>query len=166
MPFERSADARGVSPTEAFALAEIPAGTPVTVRLQASLSSTSSHMGDSFDAVLDEPIVVRGQTVVPQGTTITGKVLEARPSGQLRDPGYLRVVLTAVLLNGKVTSMQTSSIFAKGGPRGKRNPPLMGTSLTSARKGDTAAVSDQEDVRYDTEHRLIFRLTEPLPLRG
>ncbi|HKT69586.1 MAG TPA: hypothetical protein VJP83_09125, partial [Terriglobales bacterium] len=33
----------------------IPAGTPLTVRLQSAVSSASAQSGDTFDAVLDEP---------------------------------------------------------------------------------------------------------------
>ena len=154
VPFERSADTRGISPTVAFTPVEIPVGTPVTVHLQGSLSSASSHAGDSFDAVLDEPIIVKGQSIAPQGAAITGKVLDAKASAQPKDPGYLRLVLTAVSLNGKLASLQTSSIFAKGGPR-KRNQPGL----------DLPLASTQQDVRYDTQQRLTFRLTQPLPLR-
>ena len=166
LPFEGTADTRGISPTAEFTPALIPAGTTITVRLSSSLSSAFSRPGDSFGAILEEPIIVQGQTVAPQGATITGKVLDARPSGQLREPGYLRLVLTAVLLKGKVTQLQTSSIFAKGGPRGKRSPTVLGTSLPSVGKSAPVLPPDQLDVRYETGQRLTFRLVDPLPLRS
>src|SRR5208283_2565060 len=39
----------------------IPAGTPVTVRLQQSLSSASAVPGERFEAVVDEPIVIENR---------------------------------------------------------------------------------------------------------
>src|SRR3954452_8582837 len=41
----------------------VPAGTVVAVRLQNSVSSATASPGDTFEAVLDEPLVVKGQTV-------------------------------------------------------------------------------------------------------
>ncbi len=62
LPFEGTSDKVGNFPTGSLTPTAIPAGTPVTIHLQLSLSSASSRPGDPFDAVLDEPIVVRGQT--------------------------------------------------------------------------------------------------------
>jgi len=146
--------------------AAIPTGTLIAVRLHSSLSSVFSHPGDTFDAILDAPIVIQGQTIAPQGAPIAGKVLDAKPSEELKDAGYLRLVLTAVWLNGKFIPMQTSSVFAKGGPRGGRNVAQRATLIASPAKTDPAVPSRQLDVHYDPEQRLTFRLNEPLSLRG
>ncbi|MGZ4816321.1 MAG: hypothetical protein ACXVZV_12980, partial [Terriglobales bacterium] len=80
----------------------VPAGTVVNVRLQQnSISSASASAGQSFDAVLDEPLVVNGKTVAPRGAAVTGRVVEAKSSGRLHDSGYLRLTLSAITLNGK-----------------------------------------------------------------
>ena len=42
----------------------VPAGTAISIRLQSSVSSATAHAGDTFEAVVDEPVVVGGQTVV------------------------------------------------------------------------------------------------------
>jgi len=84
------------------------------------LSSATSRTGDFFEAVLDEPIVVRGRTVAPRGANITGKILEARAS-EFQEPGYMRLALTTVFLNGQSLSIQTSSIFVKRGSRHEQN---------------------------------------------
>src|SRR3989449_9548065 len=72
LPFDRASDKKGISPTGSLMPAAIPAGTPITIRLQSSVSSAASHAGDSFEAVLDEPIIVQGQTVGPRGTAGLG----------------------------------------------------------------------------------------------
>jgi len=113
MPFDRPADKNGVSPTASLLPASIPAGTPITIRLQSSVSSANSRAGDSFDAVLDEPIIINGQSVVARGATVTGKVVEAKASGHLQDPGYLRLALTAVSVDAKLLPVQTSSVFVR-----------------------------------------------------
>ena len=186
LPFEGTSDKGGIFPTGSLTPTAIPAGTPLTVHLRASLSSATSRSGDSFEALLDEPIVVRGQTVAPRGATAAGKVLEARASGQLQDPGYMRLVLTAIALNGKSLPIKTSSIFVKRGSHEKRNltvisgasiskassgglagngkGTLIGASTGAATVSGTAYATENKDVGVAPERHLTFRLARPLPL--
>lgn len=163
-PFEYVSDESGISPTGSWAPAEIPAGTPVTIRLRSRLSSESSRAGESFEAVLDEPIVIQGQTLVPRGVSVTGKVAAAKPSGQLEDPGYLRLTLATISIKGKFLAVQTSSIFAKGGPHEKHHQTMIGVG-TGALTGGLAG-GGKKDVEFSTERRLTFRLTQSLPVQG
>jgi len=174
LPFERVSDGGGISPTSGFAFDGIPAGTGVKVRLQTALSSAESRVGQPFDAVVDEPVVVAGKTVVPSGATVTGSVLAARASRSVRQPGYLRLTLTSMVVNGKAVALKTSSIFAKGASYGKRqtagNPGADGkavvapSALESASGTQPSFVPVQADVRFSTGHRLTFRVAQPLHL--
>ena len=164
LPFEYTADKTGISPTASLIPAELPTGTPITVRLQAAISSIASHPGDGFDAVLDEPILFQGQTIAPAGAAIRGKVLAAKASGgSSQYPGFMRITLTEISLRGRVLSLQTSSIFVKGSSRVKRK--------LSARHGADAATSNtmavyataNKDAGFHPEQRLTFRLTQPWP---
>jgi len=133
LPFDGTSDRGGIFPTGSLTPTAIPAGTPLAVRLRLPLSSATSRAGDSFEAVLDEPIVVRGKTVAPRGAIVTGKVLDAKPAGELQEPGYMRLALTAVSLNGRSFPIQTSSIFVKRGSHAKRNlHEAVGTSIGGA----------------------------------
>jgi hypothetical protein len=188
LPFDRASDKKGISPTASLMPAAIPAGTPITIRLQSSVSSATSHAGDSFEAVLDEPIIVQGQTVAPRGATVTGKVLDAKASGHLQDPGYLRLTVTEISVNGKSLPAQASSIFVKGGSHEKRNlgmigggagggaligalagggkGALIGSAVGAAGGTGVAYATGKKDVGFATERRLTFRLVQPLPVRG
>jgi len=149
LPFDTTSRSDGISPTQAFASISIPAGTAIAIRLQSSLSSAESHSADQFEAVLDDPIVVQGKTLAPTGAAITGTVLEARSCGP-REPGYLRVTLSSLVLNGKTVEVHTSSLFAKGG----------------ARKLVRSGARPANDVQFSTGRRLTFRLIQPLPIQG
>jgi hypothetical protein len=176
IPFERGADNSGISPTAGFASDGIPAGTLVTVRLQSPLSSADSRSGDSFQAVLDEPVLVAGKTVAPPGEPVTGSVVAAKASRGVRDPGYLRVTLASIVMNGKSISLQTSSIFAKGGSYQRRK--VATAKRSDADDKDAAAEpavdsgdgigplfnSGLGDVKFSTGRRLTFRLAQPLNL--
>ena len=142
LPFDATSDKAGIFPTSSLTPTAIPAGTPVAVRLRTFLSSATSRPGDSFEAVLDEPIYVRGRMVAPRGARVTGRVLDARAAGELQEAGYMRLALIAVSLNGQSLPMQTSSIFVKRGSHGKRNVnEVIGTSSSEASIGEASTGS-------------------------
>jgi hypothetical protein len=176
LPFDRVSDNSGISPTAGFNGDGIPAGTEVTIRLPMALSSKDSRPGDLFQAVLDEPLLVAGKTVAPQGTLVTGSVVAARASASLNDPGYLRLTLAFLVMNGKSVPLRTSSIFARGGSYEKRRAAAINRSVvndkSSAAEADlgsadrTSIRPAQGDVRFSTGRRLTFRLAEPVHLLG
>lgn len=149
LPFDSSSHGDGISPTQAFVSTAIPAGTTIVIKLQSPLSSVTAHLGDQFRAVLEQPIIVQGQTLAPSGIEIMGKVLAVKVS-QPREPGYLRLTLSSIVLNGKPADVHTSSLFSKGGSRERQ-------------RSDSPAAND---IQFSTGRRLTFRLLQPLPLQG
>jgi hypothetical protein len=162
----------------------LPVGTVVAIRLQNSISSATASPGESFDAVLDEPLVVKGETVAPRGAEVKGRVVEAKSSGRLHDSGYLRLTLVSITIHGKALPIETSSLFAKGANHNKRNAALIGGGagagaligglagggkgaliggLVGAGAGTGGAyATGKKDVVFGAERRLSFRLTQPL----
>jgi hypothetical protein len=166
----------------------VPAGTAITVRLQDSLSSRYSVPGQRFDAVLDEPIVVDDQVVVPTGSLLTGHVTSARRSGRLRHPGELGLTLDNVTVGDRQFSLATSNIVVRGGSHKKRNlawigggtgggaligalaaggkGALIGSGIGAAAGTTTAFLSGKKDVGFSAERRLRFRLNHEISLAG
>jgi hypothetical protein len=86
----------------------VPAGTTLTIRLGEELGSKISEAGQKFSATLDQDVVIRGQTVIPAGATVTGKVLSARPAGAIAGEANLQLKLTSVSTDSGRLSLATS----------------------------------------------------------
>jgi len=165
LPFERSPNRTGIPPTSAIRFQGIPAGTPVTIRLQSALSSEASRAHDDFQAVLDEPIIVQGKIVVPRGAPVGGRVVAARSSDGAALPGYLRLTLSTIAVNGKSWKVETNSIFAKGGAR--KHPLLKPTGgLEVGSNQQITEPGATPDVQFLVGDRFTFRLKETAPSQG
>ena len=156
LPFDRQPQA-GIVPSRTFVPSptQIPAGTAITVSLEHSLSSASARSNETFTALLDEPVVIDGQTIIAPGAPITGRILDVRPATSPRAPGYLRIALVEVNTSGKQVPIATSSLFAKGGAR-------EGRDVTSDSSASTASTS--REMVFAPGRRLSFRLTENVDL--
>ena len=114
-----------------------------------------------FSAVLDDPVIVGEKTIVPRGALITGSVMAAKASAESHDPGYLRVTLVSMVVNGKTIPLRTSSVFAKGGSY-VSSPIIIGSGLSSVTAVESSSNHFKGDVRFSTGHRLTFRLAQTI----
>ena len=182
LPFDREAQKDGISPTSSVIPpgAQLPAGTPVTIRLRTPLSSATAKAKDKFEAVLEEPIIVNDRVLAKRGTVVTGKVIEARPRTRSQGPGYLRLALSTILIDGKPVAVRASSNFLKGAGRRRATlpgnegafmgtaasgaGPLLGNAVAMGNSVATPPLAPARDITIDQERTLTFRLIEPLPL--
>jgi hypothetical protein len=169
LPFDRQPRATGISPSQSVlpSTTKLPEGTPIPIQLQNALSSASAHAGDTFNAVVDEPIVIDGQTVVASGTPATGRVLEAKASTRSPDsgrdspePGYLRIVLVSLEVGGRPVAIETSSIFAKGVLRTERK-----SAAGSSSGSHPTDKNRNRDVEFGVDRHLDFRLAQSVDLQ-
>jgi hypothetical protein len=162
LPFDRQPQSAGISPSHSLipSVTRLPEGTPLTVCLQRDLSSASARPGDSFAAILDAPIAVDGQTLVPRGAAVSGRVLAAKHSGGPQDPGYLRLELVSLTVGENPLPIETSSLFAKGGSRDGRS-----SAMIPASADHTSPPSAPEEIFLGPERRLSFRLAQEVDLQ-
>ncbi len=52
----------------------VPAGTPLRVKLETTLSTFSNKVGDPFKGKVMDAVVLGGKTVIPAGATVEGRV--------------------------------------------------------------------------------------------
>jgi hypothetical protein len=52
----------------------VPEGTPLKVKLETTISTFSSKVGDPFHGKTTEPVVIDGKTLIPAGSTVEGRI--------------------------------------------------------------------------------------------
>ncbi len=161
----------------------VPAGTEVEVRLDESLTTKRNNSGDAFRVTVVEPVIVEGKTAIPEGSTATGRVVYARPSGRLRGTARLQLALESVEVAGQEYDFPTSTFVRRGGSHQNRNWAFIGGgagggaligAIAAGGKGAliggpvgagagvaAAALTGKKEVYIPAETRLTFRLARP-----
>ena len=119
------------------------------MRLKSPISPEDQGSTGIFTAVVDEPVQVDGNSIIPRGVMVSGRVESAGASQIKRNRGYVRLTLESIKIDGRDYSLQTASLFARGDPNGSALP-----------EGENAANA----VHLEKDRRLTFRLTESVDL--
>ncbi len=106
--------------------ATIEAETKAKLVLQSRLSSKLSEPGDPITAVLDEPLSVNGQLVLPRGTEFVGRVTQVTPAKRGQKGGSIAIAFERISLSWgeEAVSVVVTAVDAdsegkvKGGHRG------------------------------------------------
>jgi hypothetical protein len=119
----------------------LPAGTLISVRLKTPISVEDPNASDAFDAVVVEPVIIEGDTLIPSGILVSGRVESARISQVKRNRGYVRLKLASVHIGSLDVPVQTASLFARQSPLSEGSP---------------------RKIRVEQGRRLTFALAEPV----
>lgn len=162
------------------AMAQIPAGTPLTIRLNSEISSANARAGQSFHGTLTRSVVVRGKTVAQAGAPITGVVAHVKRSGRLHAPGELTLRLTSMRMKHEEVGLNTTLVSTKGKSHKKGNVEkigggaaagtligalagggrgaLIGAGAGAAAGTGVAAATGKEEAVFHAEQALTFRV--------
>jgi len=109
----------------------IPAGTQLTVRLDNPLDSERNQVGDSFHGSLSNPIVLGGETVIPSGAEIVGRVADVKSAGRFAGNSVLTLELTSLSVNGRTYNIQTNQWTRAGNGEGKNTATKVGVGTAA-----------------------------------
>jgi hypothetical protein len=76
----------------------VPAGTALMVRLDTTLATFSNKAGDPFRASVTQPVMVNGQTVIPAGATVEGRVTKVTEPRRISGKPTIGILPEAVIL--------------------------------------------------------------------
>lgn len=75
----------------------VPAGTPVNVNLNQTLSSEFTQVGETFTAALSSPIYAGSNLLAPPGSQVQGQIVAVEPAGRTGKPGYMDMRLISII---------------------------------------------------------------------
>ena len=96
----------------------ITAGTRISVRTIDAIDSTKNHVGDRFQASLEEPLAIDGNIVVAKGADVYGRLTEAKTSGTFTGRSQLQLELTGIVVSGQTVPVVTGEYELIGKSRG------------------------------------------------
>ena len=96
----------------------IPAGTHLLVRTIDSIDSSKNHLGDRFQASLEEPLNVDGNEVAPKGADVYGRLEESKKTGTFSGRSELKLELTGIVVDGKTVPLVTGEYELSGKSKG------------------------------------------------
>jgi len=88
----------------------IPPGTILHVRLGTTITSKTNKLGDTFTGQVAKDVVSGDQTIVPQGSTVSGHVAFLKPAGRIKGKAQMRIVLDSILTPDDQTLRLSSTL--------------------------------------------------------
>ncbi|HTZ84726.1 MAG TPA: hypothetical protein VMB66_16115, partial [Candidatus Acidoferrales bacterium] len=76
----------------------VPAGTALMVRLDTTLATFSNRVGDPFRGSVTQPVVINGQTVIPAGAIVEGRVTKISEPRRISGKPTIGILPEAVIL--------------------------------------------------------------------
>lgn len=91
----------------------VPQGTGISIRLTGEIDTKNAAAGDSFTGTTAASISNAGAVVIPTGTPVTGRVIEAKAAGRLSGAAVLSIELVSIKLPTPAGQPQDVSIVTK-----------------------------------------------------
>lgn len=76
----------------------VPSGTALMVRLDTTLATFSNKPGDPFQGKLTQPVIVNGQTLIPAGATVEGRVTKVSEPRRISGKPTIGLLPEAVIM--------------------------------------------------------------------
>lgn len=163
---------------------DLPAGTNLVVRLIDGVDSEVNHVGQTFAASIDEPVMINGETVIPRGADAVVKLVDAKDSGKFTGRSELTLNLVSVKIDGRPVDINTQTVSRESSSRGERTAKVAGgtaavgaiigaiagggkgAAIGAAAGGAAGAgaevVTKGQRVKIPSETRLTFTLETPV----
>jgi hypothetical protein len=165
-------------------------GTVITVRINQWLSSDRNRPGDTFTAVLEQPLLADGWVVARRGQLVTGRISAAQKTAHGKDASLGLELSELTLVDGQQLPVSTQLVPYAGRPRSPNSnqrdaatiaaTTIVGAGIGAAVGGGTGAaigagvgvmvgatgvvLGHGKPAVVPPESLLTFRLQEPLDI--
>jgi hypothetical protein len=104
----------------------VPAGTAVNVRLTEAIDVDVSKAGQTFKAIVDDPVMLSGSVVIPRGASAVLQAVNVEQSGKMKGSDKISLKLNSIGFGGRVYEVATGYVETKGKGEGRRTGRKIG----------------------------------------
>jgi hypothetical protein len=97
----------------------VATGTSLPVRLADALDSATTQTGQVIHGTLAADIIADNMVAIPSGTSVTGRVVDAKDATHFSGSSLLSIEVTQIELKGQPVAVSTSAFSQQGKGRGK-----------------------------------------------
>lgn len=165
----------------------VPAGTAINVRLTQNIDVDASSSGQTFTAIVDDPVRVSGDIVIPRGASAIVQAVQVQQSGTMKGSDKISLKLNSIGFGGMVYEVTSGYVETKGEGEGRRTARKVGggvglgaliggiagggegAAIGAAVGGVTGAAvasGGEEHLKLPAETRLQFLLSAAVTVRS
>ena len=164
----------------------VPAGTIINVRLTSEIDVDTSAAGMTFKAIVDDPVMIGGSTVIPRNASAVLQAVKVEQSGKAKGSDKISLKMNSVGFGGRVYQISTAYVEQKGKGEGKRTARKVGGgaglgaivggiagggsgaaigAAVGATTGAIVSASGEEHLKVPAETRLQFQLSSAVNIQ-
>ena len=98
----------------------VPAKTAINVRITQAIDVDASQTGQTFKAIVDDPIMLDGSIVIPRGATAVLQAAKVQQSGKAKGSDAITLKLNSVAFGGMSYDVAAAYVETKSGGEGKK----------------------------------------------
>ena len=106
--------------TDAAGASIVPAGTVLNVRTTQPITAEGSQPGMTFTGVVDDPIAVNGEIVIPRGAVAVLEVVNVERSSNMKGRDRITFKVHSIQTESGTYPVATSQVELKGSSEGKK----------------------------------------------
>jgi hypothetical protein len=104
----------------------VPKGTVLSVRLTQAIEVDAAQAGMTFKSLLDDPVMLGGQVVVPRGAAVALQAAKVEQAGKMKGSDKIVLKANSVAFGGRSYEIVTTYVESKGSGEGKKTARKVG----------------------------------------
>jgi hypothetical protein len=173
-------------PSRTPAPINLPKGTVLSVRLTQAIEVDATQAGQTFKSVLDDPVMLGGQVVVPRGAAVVLQAAKVEQAGAMKGADKIVLKANSLAFGGRKYEIATTYVESKGSGEGKKTARKVGggaglgaiiggiagggtgAAIGAAAGAATGAIMSSqgtEHLKLEAETRLQFTLNAAVAVR-
>jgi hypothetical protein len=158
----------------------IPQGTTLSVRLTEGIDVDSAQAGKTFKSVLDDPVMMNGNVVIPRNAQVMLQAAKVEQAGSMKGADKITLKANTLAFGGNRYDIVTTYVEQKGAGEGKKTARKVGAgaglgalvgglagggtgvaigAAVGAAGGAIMSASGTEHLQLPAETRLQFQLS-------